>query len=284
MILGRDARSPGRRDERNDSGFRLRIGHVGSMTRPGLRPTGPSATPWPSYRQRGAMIAVVHSCVQAERGTCNDWISSGVRRFGRGLGCGGGPYRAGESGLGPSLAPRLGPLAPLARLLGLGAAAGPLLPAATGLLRSATGPLRAAAASLRNLHPVASRPVLHPQGTMPEVASQSRPNRREPAAEALWSKALRRPVPGHPLRRSLGGVGDRAQAADQPAGLIRRERSRRLGLDVLLEAADGSAGQRAEDAVHRSFVITRATERFLNLPSFCVRHGGFVGHRGRCRG
>src|ERR1700733_5441944 len=62
----------------------------------------------------------------------------------------------------------------------------------------------------------------------------------------------------------------------QTVGLVRREVTSCVGPDVLLlEAADGCAGQWPEDAVYRSFVIVQAMQCFLNLPAISRRHLGF---------
>jgi hypothetical protein len=69
--------------------------------------------------------------------------------------------------------------------------------------------------------------------------------------------------------------GEAASAGrDQASGLIRREVTGRGGLDVTLEVANRDAGPSPENAVHRPFVITQATERFLHLPPVCFGHTG----------
>lgn len=61
--------------------------------------------------------------------------------------------------------------------------------------------------------------------------------------------------------------GEAASACrDQASGLVRREVAGRGGLDVTLEVANRGAGRSPENAIHRPFVITEATERFLDLP------------------
>jgi len=73
--------------------------------------------------------------------------------------------------------------------------------------------------------------------------------------------------------------GEAASAGcDQPSGLVRREATGRSGLDVTLEVANRGAGPSPENAVHRPFVITQGTERFLDLPSVCFGHAGFSRH------
>jgi hypothetical protein len=61
-----------------------------------------------------------------------------------------------------------------------------------------------------------------------------------------------------------GEVGSAGR--DQAIGLVRREVTGRGGLDVTLEVANRCPGPSPEDAVHRPFVITQATQRFLDLP------------------
>jgi len=86
--------------------------------------------------------------------------------------------------------------------------------------------------------------------------------------------ALRPPSPACGWRRR----------ADEPAGLVRRDDTGRLGPDRLLEAADRGAGVRPEEAVHRPWVIPQPLQRRLDLPAISRRHGGFPWHRGWRRG
>jgi alkylated DNA nucleotide flippase Atl1 len=61
--------------------------------------------------------------------------------------------------------------------------------------------------------------------------------------------------------------GEAASAGrDQASGLVCREVTGRGGLDVTLEVANRGAGPSPENAVHRPFVITQTTQRFLDLP------------------
>ena len=73
--------------------------------------------------------------------------------------------------------------------------------------------------------------------------------------------------------------GEAASAGgDQASGLVRREVTGRGGLDVTLEVANCGAGPSPENAVHRPFVITQTTKRFLDLPPVCFGHAGFGRH------
>jgi hypothetical protein len=91
-------------------------------------------------------------------------------------------------------------------------------------------------------------------------------------------------VPSNSLRVLRPGVMRPSLVDHQPAGLIRRQRPRRLGPDVPLEALDGGTGQRSKDAVHRPSVISQATQRLLDLPPIGIRHVGLSRHRGRGSG
>ena len=84
---------------------------------------------------------------------------------------------------------------------------------------------------------------------------------------------------GHLRRdRRIRGASRKAALSrrHQTVGLVRREVTSRVGPDILLlEAADGCAGQWPEDGVYRSFVIVQALQSFLNLPAISHRHLGF---------
>src|SRR5690349_17363657 len=94
--------------------------------------------------------------------------------------------------------------------------------------------------------------------------------RRTPGASVMSVSLTGRPLRSagvvlratcHPRREAT------SSRRNQAVGLVGREVTRRVGADVLLEAADGCAGQWPEDAVCRPFVIAQATQRFLNLPA-----------------
>ena len=64
---------------------------------------------------------------------------------------------------------------------------------------------------------------------------------------------------------AVSGVASRWR--NQAVGLVCREGTGRVGSDVLLEAADGCAGQWPEGAVYRPFVVVQPAQRFLKLPA-----------------
>jgi hypothetical protein len=67
---------------------------------------------------------------------------------------------------------------------------------------------------------------------------------------------------------------------NEAAGLVRRDDTRRLGPDILLVVANGDAGQRPEEAVHRPRVVSQPMQRRLDLAAIGWRHSGFRRHRG----
>jgi hypothetical protein len=96
---------------------------------------------------------------------------------------------------------------------------------------------------------------------------QSNPSSRHRATQRRTT-AQKKPTPNlESLSTREVAAGKASLRVKQAIGLVRRERTSGVRSDVLLEAADGGAGQWPEDAVYGPFVIVRAMQRFLNLPA-----------------